>query len=389
MKRKAISKFLAGLLTVGMIFSLTACGNNSKEPQANENSGQETASEEAVSETEEAKEAEEEELSGDVIRLATMPNHIGLPLQYAIDQGMYEAAGLNVELILFPTGAPINEALSAEQVDLAGSGMASVFSLAAGDCYWLGDMVKTVDGLGVYVRPDSPILKDKGLVEGYENVYGSAETIKGITILGSLGTSDQFEATCWAQLFGLTGNDFSMLNMDRGPAVQAFKTGEGDAIACGGPPYNYELEEAGYVEAADLTDVSGITISDGIVGRKEFVDSHVADVKKFLEVTYQAIDELYNDDELTAEVGMKFYNDNGKEYTDEMMAGEIKDKDYIGSETISSSDYKFGSTMVGMGHFYVTDGKIEPELEENIYTSQHPELLEEVLGIDIQVFENK
>jgi|LSQX01.2.fsa_nt_gb ABC-type nitrate/sulfonate/bicarbonate transport system substrate-binding protein len=49
-----------------------------------------------------------------------------------------------------------------------------------------------------------------------------------------------------------------MLNMDIGPAVQAFKTGEGDAIACGGPPYNYELEDAGFVIAADLTDVSGL-----------------------------------------------------------------------------------------------------------------------------------
>ena len=183
----------------------------------------------------------------------------------------------------------INEALSAGQVDLAGSGMASVFALASGDCYWLGDMVKTVAGLGVYVRPDSPVLKEKGLIEGKPNVYGSKETIKGLTILGSLGTSDQFEAVCWAQLFGLTGNDFEMLNMDRGPAVQAFKTGEGDAIACGGPPYNYELEEAGYIQAAGLTDVSGITISDGLVGRKAFVDKRRDDVKKFVEVTYKAV----------------------------------------------------------------------------------------------------
>ena len=99
---------------------------------------------------------------------------------------------------------------------------------------------RQVAGLGGYVRPESPVLKEKGLIEGKPNVYGSKETIKGLTILGSLGTSDQFEAVCWAQLFGLTGNDFEMLNMDRGPAVQAFKTGEGDAIACGGPPYNYE-----------------------------------------------------------------------------------------------------------------------------------------------------
>ena len=267
--------------------------------------------------------------------------------------------------------------------------MASVFALAAGDCYWLGDMVETVDGLGVYVRPDSPVLDHKGEVEGYPDVYGSAETIKGMTILGSLGTSDQFEAVSWAQVFGLTGNDFQMLNMDRGPAVQAFKTGEGDAIACGGPPYNYELEEAGYIEVADITDVSGISVSDGLIGRKAFVDEREDDVKKFIEVTYKAIDEFYSNDDIVLEEGMKFYNDNGKDYSEEMMEGEIKDKDYIGKETMSDPEYRFGSTMVGMGKFYVTDGKIEPELEENIYTSMYPNFLAEIYGIDIQVFENK
>lgn len=369
---------ILGVLALTMSMGLCACSTKKDTPLTTEGSQKETVLSSA-----------EDKPSGEIIRVATMPNHIGLPIQYAVDQGMYEEAGLNIELILFPTGAPINEALSAGQVDLAGSGMASVFALASGDCYWLGDMVKTVAGLGVYVRPDSPVLKDKGLIEGKPDVYGSKETIKGLTILGSLGTSDQFEAVCWAQLFGLSGNDFEMLNMDRGPAVQAFKTGEGDAIACGGPPYNYELEEAGYIQAAGLTDVSGITISDGLVGRKVFVDKRRDDVKKFVEITYKAIDEMYSNDELTAETGMKFYNDNGKDYSDAMMQGELNDKDYIGEETISQPDYRFGSTMVGMGGFYVKDGKIEPELEENIYSALYPELLEEIYGIDIQEFENQ
>lgn len=368
MSNKMMKKILAGITGLTMVFS--GCGANDSRSDQNSDKGKGNS-------------------SGEVIRVATMTNHIGLPFQYALDQGMYEDAGLNVELILFPTGAPINEALSAGQVDLAGSGMASVFALASGECYWLGDTVKTVDGIGIYVREDSPVLEHKGEKEGYPDVYGNAETIEGMTILGTLGTSDQFNAVSWAQLFGLSGNDFQMLNMDRGPAVQAFKTGEGDAIACGGPPYNSELEEAGYIEVANLTDVSGMILSDGLLGRKEFVDERKEDVKKFLEVTYEAIDQFYSDDELVKKEGMKFYNDNGKDYSEAMMDGEIEDKDYIGKETISSSDYKFGSTMVGMGKFYVEDGKIEPELEENIYSAQYPDLLEEIYGIDISVFENQ
>lgn len=322
------------------------------------------------------------------IRVGTMPNHIGVPIQYAAENGLYEEAGLDVEVILFPTGAPINEALSAGKIDLAGSGMASVFALASGDTYWLGDYVKTVAGLGVYVRPDSPVLKEKGNFPGNPDVYGSKETVEGMVILGALGTSDQFEAVAWAQGFGLTGNDFQMLNMDRGPAVQAFKMGEGDAIACGGPPYNYELEAAGFVLAAGLSEVSGMDIADGMLGRKKFIDANTEEVKKFVEITYSVIDQLYDSDEMLGDYAMGFYNENGKNYTEEMMQGEIKDKDYIGRKTISSPEYRFGSTMVGMGGFYVTDGKIEPELEENIYSSLRPDFLEEIYGIDITNFTN-
>jgi len=373
MKKRGVA-LLVLMLALGGV--LTACGGSATPPAATQNTQSEgsTASSQP---------------SGEVIRVGTMPNHTGLPVQYALENGMYEEAGLNIELIFFPTGAPINEALAAEQLDLASSGTASVFALASGQCYWLGDSVKTVAGLGVYVRPDSPVLQDKGLVDGYPNVYGSAETIKGLTILGALGTSDQFEAVCWAQVFGLTGNDFQMLNMERGPAVQAFKVGEGDAIACGGPPHNYELEEAGFIEAASLTDVFGMANTDGFLGRKSFVDKRREDVKKFLEVTCQAMDVLYNNDDLTAEFAMKFYNDNGRNYTAEMMQGEIRDKDYTGKEDILSPDYRFGPTMVGIGKFYVTEGKIEPELEENIYSSMYPDLLNEIYGINIQVYQNK
>ncbi len=323
------------------------------------------------------------------IRVGTMPNHIGVPIQYALDNGLYQKAGLDVELILFPTGAPINEALSAEKIDLAGSGMASVFALASGDTYWLGDYVKTVAGLGVYVRPDSPVLQAKGNVAGKPNVYGSKETVKGLVILGALGTSDQFEAVAWAQSLGLTGNDIQMLNMDRGPAVQAFKTGQGDAIACGGPPYNYELEAAGFIQAAGLTDVSGMNIADGMLGRKKFIDAHTEEVKKFVEITYSVIDQLFASDQMVADFAMAFYNKNGKNYTKEMMAGEIKDKDYIGKTTISQPDYLFGSTMVGMGGFYVTDGKIEPELKDNIFKSLRPDFLESIYGVKITKYPNK
>lgn len=327
----------------------------------------------------------ESNMPSDVLRIGAMPNNIGAPIYYAFENGLYAEAGLNVEVILFPTGAPINEALSAAQIDLAGSGLASVYALASGDCTWLGDIDVTRGGMGIFVRPDSPILKDKGLIEGKPDMYGSADSIKGLTILGPLGTSSQFNAITWAQNFELTGNDFTMLHMEYGPSLQAFKSGEADAIATS-PPFSYEAEALGYVNAASLLDTSGIQMMNGVLGRTDVIQSRREDVKKFMEVTYAVVDRFYDDDQLVFDYSLDFYNRNGKEYTEDMMWKEIKDRDFYGKVEFSKANYAFGSTMIGMGDFYVKDGKIEAELADNIPTSMDPTFLEEIYGIDIHVF---
>ncbi len=376
-----MKKLIVLIMVLLLVFAFVGCSSSDKqEPKT----ADDNVSEEEQAGTENS--AQEEVADAEPLIIGTMPGHQGVPIQYAIDNGMYEEAGLNIELVLFPTGAPINEALAAEQIDIAGSGMASIFALASGDNYWLGDNVKTVRGLGIYVRPDNPILEHKGEVEGYPDVYGSADTIKGITVLGPLGTAAQFNAIAWAQLFGVNGSEFEMLHMDPAPATQAFIAGEGDAIACFGPPFVYDIEAAGFIEVGNLTTVSGMEIADGIVARKKVVDARRDDVKKFLEVTYAAVDIIYDDDDLLKEFAQKFYNDNGREYTDDMMWGEINDKDYIGKKELMMDSYRFGSTMIGMGKFYLEDGKLDEDGLENVLTSMYPEFLEEIYGIELELF---
>lgn len=367
-----MKKIVSVLVMFLVVSNLVACAPPSQTPNSSGSNNKETADNGG------------NEL-GEVIRVGTMANNIGAPLYYASENGLYAEAGLNVEIILFPTGAPINEALAAEQIDIAASGLASVYALASGDATWLGDIDVTLGGMGVYVRPDSPILQNKGLIDGKPDMYGNKETIEGLTILGPLGTSAQFNAITWVQNYDLTGEDFTMLHMDYAPALQAFKAGEGDAVALN-PPFVYEAEDLGYINAASLLDSSGIQMMNGVLGRTSFVNDRREDVKKFLEVTYEVVDEFYEDDQMVFDYSLNFYNENGKEYTEEMMWNEIEDRDFYGKVEFSKTNYYFGSTMVGMGEFYVQDGKIEQELAENIPASMDPSFLEEIYGIDIKVF---
>ncbi len=251
------------------------------------------------------------EVSGKVLKVGTMPASVGVPIQYASEQGFFKEAGLNVEISIFQTGAPINEAIAAKQIDLAASGAASIFSLASGQCTLLAELCSS-GGMGIYVRPDSDILESKGQVEGLENVYGSAESIKGKTFLGQLGTSSQLNVSKYASLFGLKTGDYELVHMEPGPALQAFLAGEGDALAAF-PPYSFNAESNGMVKITSFEDATGFSIIDPLFGRTEVIKKRPDDIVKFVECVIKANEEL-QDHKKRAQFSMKIFADNGREY---------------------------------------------------------------------------
>ena len=60
--------------------------------------------------------------STEPLRVGIMPSAVGAPVQYAQENGYFEEEGLTVETVIFQSGAPINEAIAAEQIDIAVSG---------------------------------------------------------------------------------------------------------------------------------------------------------------------------------------------------------------------------------------------------------------------------
>ena len=130
-------RMFAALLAVSMMIGMTACGSdNSSAGNSASGSSTETAkSDNAGSDS-----------SYDVLNVGTMALTCGIPVLYAEEQGYFKDAGLNVNIEIFATGAPINEAIAANQIDVAVSGFASVYSLANADCSWVAD-VNTTGGI--------------------------------------------------------------------------------------------------------------------------------------------------------------------------------------------------------------------------------------------------
>lgn len=347
MKRRMV----AAVLTLCMMAGLTACGGN--------------------------KSGEEGSQSGEVLNVGTMALTCGVPVLYAEEQGYFEDAGLNVNIEIFATGAPINEAIAAEEIDVAVSGFASVYSLANANCTWLAD-VNTTGGMALYARPDSEIAQ----CTEEDGIIGSADALKGLQILEPLGTAVQYMTESYAEKFGLTPNDINQVNMEYAPAYQAFTTGEGDLIASN-PPYSYTLETEGYTKLCTFENATGVNMCDGCFARTPVVEERSEDIQKFVDCLVKAMDDL-QDDELRSEYTRKVYDENAITCSDEDLAHEIEDRDYIGTEAMSDADYVLGEAWVAITDFLVNAEKITSDNAPNVAASINPEFVSTTTGTEIK-----
>lgn len=316
------------------------------------------------------------------LRVGLMPSAVGAPVQYAQENGYFDEAGVAVEMVIFPDGGAINEAIAAGELDIACSGAATVFALANGENVLIGD-VEMSGGMGIWVQPDSDILSVQGEIEAHPDMYGSAETLKGKSFITNLGTASQFNILRYLQQFGLSDADIELINMDWAAGVQAFTAGEADAIATFAP-YSFQAEEAGGILCCTFEDATETELYDMVFTSKKVLSERREDVVAFTSAFYRATEELATDDALRAEFSQKWFAEEGREYDDETMAQEIKDRPYVTKELMASDNYILGDAMYDYAAFNVSIGKIEEDQMENMKTCYDSSVISEALGIDVK-----
>jgi ABC-type nitrate/sulfonate/bicarbonate transport system substrate-binding protein len=312
-----------------------------------------------------------------VLTVGVLVSTVGIPALYAQDQGWFKEAGLNVDLQIFATGVPVNEAIAAGRLDIACSGFASIYSLANGDCVWLMD-INSTGGMGIFARRDSPVVRAGSNVAGYPNILGSAATVRGLEILGPVGAAPQYMVEGYAARLGLRNTDARMLNMEYVPAYQAFVSGQGSLNATN-PPTSYTMQDEGYIKVCSFEDATGVSLMDGCFARSEIVRARPDDVQKFVNVIIRAMDAL-QDQKTRFDYSMQSFIANGTRYTDDILNREIADRDYIGTRYVSNPTYVFGEAWGAITAFLVRNEKIVPENGPNVAKSLDPGFLSRAVG---------
>lgn len=356
------------MLALAMTVCAAGCGGTDTSENTESNESTETGAEEGEGETGTADTGEVAmpAASGEKLVVGTLANWVGLPAWYAQEQGYYEEVGLDVEIVNFGSqGTLVNEAMAADECDIAVSGMASVYALGTGMYSYIGDGCLTISGETLYCRPDSDIYATGADENG---VFGSAETLQDAVILGPMNTTAQMNAIAYMEYFGYTSSDFTFTNLDYSSALAAFESGEGDLVAVN-PTYAAYLAADGYVQAADFTQISDQDIIDAVYCQNELIEERSGDVELFLYCYYRACaDMLANQDNRVA-VAYEWYTNEGLDYSEQDVIDECSLKSYFTLDTVDTEEHPLGSFMEYAGEFLLENDMVTQDDLDNVKAS--------------------
>jgi len=225
------------------------------------------------------------------IRTSVQPVMHGFPLWYAENYANLKDAPFTSRLLFFTSGPPQIEALAAGEWDLGCIG--AIPTLLASMRYGY-KMVAVITGesdvLDIWVRPNSPLLKTKGVNPKHPNIYGTAADWKGKKIFSTTMSTGHMALSATLKALDLKDSDVSIVHMEQGQALTAFSSGEGDMINLWAP-YSYYAEERGWVRVSSGTDAGAMIIGCAGVS-KEFADKNPELVVAWLEQFMQSVEKV-------------------------------------------------------------------------------------------------
>ena len=311
-----------------------------------------------------------------VLKVAVMPFLNSIPIKYMIDQGLDTKNGFKIETVYFANGGAMNEAVAADQWEVGTLSAAAVNSLAIYGAYCIADIGHSEGGLYTLCRPESPIAKVKGNNPSYPDVYGDADSLKGAVIATNTGTISHLNVIKWLEKLGLTTEDVEIVHMDFPSAYQALMTGNCDVAALN-PPTSYQAEGEGMVITSSLTTLGVPQFDSIIVSNKAFTgkrDVLVNYVKAFFEAT----DALQADPDMTAQLLLDWYTENGSESSLEACRTEIETRPFVTSD--EAKTITIGDSVQITGEFWVSQELLEESRFPEIAKHVDDTIVREALG---------
>ena len=127
------------------------------------------------------------------------------------------------------------------------------------------------------------------------NTIASIKDVKGKQVAASApGTAPYFTLAWFLKKNGLSAKDVTVVNMEPGPAAQAFIAGQND-VAMTYEPYLSAVREKPDAGKILVTSIEYPVVVDVLVFRKDFIEKHPKVVKATVDSFFEALDLLKRD----------------------------------------------------------------------------------------------
>jgi NitT/TauT family transport system substrate-binding protein len=254
--------------TLAVVIFATACGGDDDDDEASNGGG----------------------ASGPTIKLGFSAWPGWFPWQVAEEQGIFEKAGVNVELVWFEGYLDSINALAAGQLDANSQTLNDTLaSVAAGS-----------DQPIVLVN-DNSTGNDQIIVKSDIN---SVTDLKGKKIGVEAGVVDHFLLALGLKKAGLSLKDVEIENLETGAAAASFAAGQLDAVGAFAPFTTNALKRSGSKVLFSSKDFPG-SIPDHLVVSGEFIEKNPEVVQKLVNAWFMTMDYIKANPDKSIEIMAK------------------------------------------------------------------------------------
>ncbi|NLD58244.1 MAG: ABC transporter substrate-binding protein [Clostridiales bacterium] len=310
-----------------------------------------------------------------VVNMGILDGWTGFPTKYIVDNGMDLEAGIDIEYLVFSSGAPANEAMIAGDIDCAiiGGG-ASVPALANLNSKMIMEVNNDTIGMSLIARPDLACASVSGAVPALPEVKGDAESVRGTTILTTAGTLQYYCTLKYLEAIGLSVDDVNLVSMDANQAYQAFALGEGDILTCSNS-YSFDLVKEGNVELGSLTSLNCSATAQVVCSEKAFNDPEKFEGLTILCQVLAKVNDIMNADaDLATENYVNWVALNGGKLKESTARSIMEAKPYFGVQ--AAKERELGADFLNnFVEFYILTEQIEPEQREVIEANVRDDVL--------------
>lgn len=228
--------------------------------------------------------------SGEAIKLGFSAWPGWIPWQVAEEAGIFEEAGVNVELIWFEGYLDSINALAAGQLDANSQTLNdTITSVAAGS-----DQV-------IVLTNDNSSGNDQ--IIAAEDIK-TIEDLRGKKIGVEAGVVDHYLLLLGLESVGMTADDVEIENLETGAASAAFASGQLDAVAVFAPFTTQALQRKGSHTLFDSSDFPG-SIPDHLAVSRSLVDDRPEDLQKLVNAWFMTLAYIEDNPEEALEIMAK------------------------------------------------------------------------------------